>query len=54
MRIITKRLRCLLPLPAPWEAFAEKCRVNGSNPSAVLRAAIDAYMSESEPEKQKE
>lgn len=26
------------------EAFAEKCRANGTNPSAVLRKAIDEYM----------
>lgn len=26
------------------EAFAKKCRDNGTNPSAVLRRAVDEYM----------
>ena len=32
------------------EAFAQRCRDNGTTPSAVLRAAVDAYMEE-EPQK---
>ena len=28
------------------EAFAAKCRANNTTPSAVLRAAVDAYMEE--------
>lgn len=26
------------------EAFAAKCKANGTTPSAVLRKAVDAYM----------